>query len=115
MTKLAGVLLALTALANGQTCDRTCLNKTVDEYLAAMVAHDPSRVHFSARVKFVQNTVPKEPGEGFWKTASAVPTTFKIYIPDPVAEQVGFMGMMMEGDKPVQLGLRLKIRNGQII
>jgi hypothetical protein len=115
MTKVAGILLTLTALASAQTCDRACLSKTVDEYLAAMVAHDPSRVHFSARVRFVENTVPKEPGEGFWKTASAGPGAFRIYVPDPVAEQIGFIGMMMEGDKPVELGLRLKIRNGQII
>ncbi len=55
-----------------------------------------------------------KPGEGLWKTASALPTTFKIYVPDPVSEQVGFLGVMQESGKPVMLGLRLKIRNGQI-
>jgi hypothetical protein len=95
-------------------CDRTCLISTVDTYLAAVVAHDPSKVKFSADVKFVENTVPMKPGEGLWKTASALPTTFKIYVPDPVSEEVGFMGVMQESDKPVQLGLRLKIVNGQI-
>jgi hypothetical protein len=95
-------------------CDRTCLINTVDTYLAAVVAHDPSKVKFSADVKFVENTVPMKPGEGLWKTASALPTTFKIYVPDPVSEEVGFMGVMKESDKPVQLGLRLKIVNGQI-
>jgi hypothetical protein len=95
-------------------CDRVCLISTVDTYLAAVVAHDPSRVKFSADLKFVENTVPMKPGEGFWKTASALPTTFKIYVPDPVSEEVGFMGVMKESDKPVQLGLRLKIVNGQI-
>jgi hypothetical protein len=95
-------------------CDRVCLVSTVDTYLAAVVAHDPSQVEFSAGVKFVENTVPMKPGEGLWKTASALPTTFKIYVPDPVSEEVGFMGVMKESDKPVQLGLRLKIVNGQI-
>jgi hypothetical protein len=111
----AGVMAAAGRLqANPKKCDRACLKETVDTYLAAVVAHDPSRVHFSPDVKFVENTVPMKPGDGLWKTASAVPTTFKIYVPDPVSEQIGFLGMMMENDKPIQLGLRLKIVNGQI-
>ena len=96
------------------TCDRACLISTVDTYLAAVVAHDPSKVKLSPDVKFVENTVPMKPGDGLWKTASALPTTFKIYVPDPVSEQVGFLCVMMENDKPVELALRLKIQNGQI-
>jgi len=95
-------------------CDRACLIATVDTYLGALVAHDPSRVNLSPDVKFVENTVPMKPGDGLWKTASALPTTFKIYMPDPVSEEVGFMGVMKESDKPVELGLRLKIQNGKI-
>jgi hypothetical protein len=95
-------------------CDRACLIATVDAYLGALVAHDPSRVNLSPDVKFVENTVPMKPGDGLWKTASALPTTFKIYVPDPVSEEVGFMGVMKESDKPVELGLRLKIQDGKI-
>jgi hypothetical protein len=99
-------------------CDRACLDKTVDTYIAAMVAHDPSKVAFATDVKFVENTVPMKPGEGLWKTASEGPATFKIYVPDPVAQQVGFLCVMKEhgkdGDKPIQLGLRLKLENGKI-
>ena len=114
-----GVTLAgLSVSANAAKCDRACLEKTVDTYIAAMVAHDPSQVQFATDVKFVENTVPMKPGEGLWKTASEVPATFKIYVPDPVAEQVGFLCVMKErgkdGDKPIQLGLRLKLENGKI-
>ena len=108
-------LLAMTSSASAAKCDRPCLDQTVDSYLAAVVAHDPSRVDFARDVKFVENTVPMKPGEGLWKTASQGPTTFKIYVPDPIAEQVGFIGMLKEGDKPIQLGLRLKLKNGKII
>ncbi|HXS28474.1 MAG TPA: hypothetical protein VN730_12485 [Steroidobacteraceae bacterium] len=95
-------------------CNRACLDHVVDAYLAALVAHDPSRVPIAADAKFVENTKPTIPGEGLWKTASAVPTTFKIYVPDPVAEQVGFLGMMQEDGKPIELALRLKLVNGRI-
>ncbi len=44
-----------------------------------------------------------------------MPTTFKIYVPDPTARQIGFIGIMTEDNKPVQLGLRLKVHNGQIV
>lgn len=101
--------------ANSGPCDRACLKGMVDSYLAALVAHDPTRVPIAPHAKFVENTVPTQPGEGFWKTAQAVPTTFKIYVPDPTARQIGFIGIMTEDNKPVQLGLRLKVHNGQIV
>jgi hypothetical protein len=100
--------------AQSVQCDRTCLNKLVDAYLAAIVAHDPTRVAIAENAKFVENTVPMKPGEGLWKTASETPTTFKIYVPDPVVGQVGFIGMMKDAGKPVQIALRLKTRNGRI-
>ena len=116
------VLLSSGALgaANGPQaasvqCDRACLIMTTNIYLAALVAHDPSIVKFSPDVKFVENTVPMKPGEGLWKTASAIPTTFKIYVPDVVAQQIGFLGVMQENDRPIEIGLRLKIVDGQIV
>ncbi len=121
MQRFAAALLAAVVLsgpAHGalpDPCDRACLKSLVDVYLAALVAHDPSRVPFAGDVKFVENVTPSRPGDGFWMTASAVPTTFKIYVPDPVAQQIGFIGVMQEGDKPVEFGLRLKVRKRQIV
>src|ERR1700733_12448768 len=118
MRPLFGSVIVLSFAAGAATaanCDRACLNKTVDTYIAALVAHDASQVAFASDVKFVENTVPMKPGEGLWKTASEGPATFKIYVPDPVAQQVGFMCLMKEGDKPIQLGLRLKLKNGKIV
>jgi hypothetical protein len=97
-----------------EPCDRTCLNARVDAYLAALVAHDPSRVSIAPGAKFVENITAKKPGEGLWQTASAGPTTFKIYVPDPVSGQVGFIGVVKEADKPIQLALRLKVQGGLI-
>ena len=96
-------------------CDDACLTDAVNSYIAALVAHDPSQVPLSAKLEFVENTVDMKPGEGLWKTASAAPTTFKIYVPDPVSEEVGFMGIMQASDKPILLALRLKIRHGEIV
>src|SRR5579862_6933653 len=85
---LVGVLaIARPAHAAMEKCDRACLIGEMNSYLAAVVAHDPSRVKFSPNVKFVENTVPMKPGEGLWKTATAPPKNFKIYVPDPVSEE----------------------------
>lgn len=95
-------------------CDRACLIKLADDYLAALVAHDPKAVPLAADLKFVENLVPTKAGEGLWATASAAPKSFAIHVPDPVSRQIGFIGMMEESGKPIQLGLRLKFENGRI-
>jgi hypothetical protein len=94
---------------------RPCYDRLVDDYLAALVAHDPSRMAFAPDARFVENIKATKIGEGLWKTASAVPTTFRIYVPDPVSGQVGFMGVMQEAGKPILLGLRLQVFAGHII
>lgn len=95
-------------------CDRGCLNALVDSYFGALVAHDPKKVRIAANARFVENATPMKPGEGLWKSASAVPTTFKIYVPDPVSQQVGFLGVMQENGKPVEVAVRLKLENDEI-
>lgn len=96
-------------------CDNACLTDAVNNYLAALVAHDPAQVPLSSHLEFVENTVDMHPGEGLWKSASALPSTFKIYVPDPVSEEVGFFGVMQASDKPIILALRLKVRHGEIV
>jgi hypothetical protein len=111
---LLAASMGLASAADKPACDRACLNGMADSYLAALVAHDTRKVTLAPDVKFVENVTRMKPGEGLWNTASEVPTTFKIYVPDPVAAQVGFIGVMKEDGKPIQLGLRLKVRNGKI-
>jgi len=96
-------------------CDRTCLIATAKTYLAALAAHDPGKAPLASNLKFVENAEPKNAGEGLWQTASSVPSDFAIFVPDPVSEQIGFIGMLTEGDKPLQLGLRLKVEGGKIV
>jgi hypothetical protein len=36
-------------------CNRACLENLVDQYLTAVVAHDPKRMPFSADVKYTEN------------------------------------------------------------
>ena len=107
-------LLGLAGPASAQSCDRACLIKITDQYLAAVVAHDPSKAPLAAGVVFVENIKRMQPGEGLWKTATGGPTTFRIYVPDVTLEQAGWMGVIQQDGKPMMLALRLKIENGKI-
>jgi len=96
------------------TCDRACLVDMMDQYLAAVVQHNPAGVSIASDVKFVENLNAIPVGKGLWETASAGPTEFKIYVADPVAQEIGFMGVLQDKGKPVLLGARLKRVDGKI-
>jgi hypothetical protein len=89
-------------------CDRACLDTYVDQYLAALVAHDPSRLPLARQVKFTENGQELKLGDGLWGTASGI-GNYKILADDPQAGEVMFMGTMLENGAPIILNLRLKI------
>jgi hypothetical protein len=123
---LAALLLALSAAilfdltpAHASTgpiplnCDRACLENLVNQYLAAVVAHDPKRLPLSQDVRYTENDQLIEIGDGFWKTAEAI-GNYKHYFADPEFGQVAFMGTMREAGAPLLLSLRLRVELGRI-
>lgn len=94
-------------------CDRACLEKVIDDYLAAVVAHDPKRLPLSADVKYTENNQVVAVGDGFWKTAQGL-GNYKHYFADPEFGQVAFMGTMMEAGAPLLMSVRLRIELGRI-
>lgn len=95
------------------SCDRACLEGFMNQYLDAMVAHDPSHLPVTLTVKFTEDDVVLKLGEGLWATASAR-GTYKEYFDDPQAGQVAFFGTMKENGHGIALALRLKIENRRI-
>jgi hypothetical protein len=108
-------LLGLSGTASAQSCDRACLVGLTDQYLAAVVAHDPSKAPLAPGVVFVENVKRMHPGEGLWKTATGGPTSFKIYVPDVTLQQIGWIGVVQQDGKPMMLALRLKVEKGKIV
>ena len=141
-TAVIGMLLcASTSVVAGQrgpaaagACDRACLLGIADTYLAALVAHDPSKAPMAPNAKFSEQAKMLPVGDGLWKSAVEGPTTFKIPVPDPIAGQIGLIVMMKAsasafpappgrggapaaadtGPAAIQLALRLKVQNRQI-
>jgi len=94
-------------------CDRACLEGVMNQYLAAVVAHDPTKVPLSEDVKYTENYQVIKVGDGFWKTAAGL-GNYKHYFADPEFGQVAFMGTMQEAGAPLLLSVRLRIELGRI-
>jgi len=117
--KLAAIItILLQTTASGQkACDRACLENFVDQYMDALIAHDPKKLPMTARVKNTEDGVRLDPGDGFWRTALAK-GSYRIFVSDTEAGQVAFIGTMREVNapmpNPVIIGIRLKIENRQV-
>jgi hypothetical protein len=94
-------------------CDRACLEGLVDQYLNALVAHDPKRLPLAADVKYTEQDQVMDVGDGFWGTVTAV-GGYRHCFADPVEAQIGCMVTMREGDHSLIMGLRLRVQLGRI-
>lgn len=94
-------------------CDRACLEGVLNDVLAAIVAHDPSRLPLSKDVVYTENSQVIDVGDGFWKTAQGI-GNYKHYFADPEFGQVAFMGTMREAGALLLYSLRLRIELGRI-
>ncbi len=99
--------------SKAQSCDRACLVGLTDQYLRALVAHDPKAAPLADTVRFVENIRKLKPSEGLWTTATAGPTRFSIHVPDPVTGKAGWMGMLEQGQGGL-VAIRLKVESGRI-
>ena len=111
MRSTFAVLAAATALVSGAlvaqlsgstgpiplNCDRACLEGVVDQYLKAVVAHDPKAVPLSEDVMYTENYQVVKVGDGFWRTAQGV-GNYRHVFADPEFGQVALMGTMREAN-----------------
>lgn len=94
-------------------CDRKCLYGFVDQYLAALVAKDPSRLPWASTVKFTENNVELKVGDGLWGTVSGLGPA-DLRAADPENGQVAYFGIVEEHGTPGYLALRLRIEDRKI-
>ncbi len=112
---LAGALLCSFGLSGGAraataaagSCDRACLYGLMDQYLKALVAHDPSQLPLSANVKFTENTNTMKIGDGLWQTINSL-GAYTLYAADPSQGNVVYYGTAMENGQLALFAARLK-------
>jgi hypothetical protein len=110
---LLSTLLVQAAAAATVPCGRTCLIGFVDQYLQALIAHDPGRLSVTKDVRFTENTEQLNLGDALWLGASGI-GDYKIYIADRTTSQVGLIGVIIENGAPRLYAMRLKIRDRRI-
>ena len=119
LTAIAGILLASPAFAQSDSCDRACLESTVDRFLDAFIKHDPSMAPLTRTVKFTENGQRLSVGDGSWRSMIGK-GTYRLFVSDPRAGQVAFIGTLREENQqnkdgaPVLIALRLKVERRQI-
>src|SRR5688500_12897081 len=94
-------------------CDRECLRSTLDRYLDAVVAHDPSKAPLVVGFRQTENAINVAPGRGVWKSVTALGNVQRRYF-DAVSGQAGYYGTVMEGDETAVVTVRLRVENREL-
>ena len=102
-----------TSAVAAHDCDRSCLYGFVDRYLDGLVAKDPSRLPWAKMVKYTENNVSLQVGDGLWGTISGKgPEDFRAA--DLQNGQVAYYGVIDERGTKSFLALRLKVEDHKI-
>jgi hypothetical protein len=97
-------------------CDRACLVGIMDGYMDAIFKHDPKAVPpLALDVRMTENTGQMDVGEGMLWRSHVEPTTFNIYIADPVAGQVALQTRLKIEGRNALVAVRLKVDRGKIL
>jgi hypothetical protein len=106
-------LLAVAASASAQDCDRACLESTLDRYVDALVARDPSKLPTARSVVFTENGQRLELGDGLWHTVTGR-GRYALRLSDVERGQAVLMGTIREAEVPTILVVRLKVARRRI-
>ena len=113
---LAGVVVAVGSVgsASAQTnCDRACLRSVLDQYLAAVVKHDPKAAPLIVGFRQTENAINVSPGGGVWKTVTGLGKMQRRYL-DDVTGQAGYYGLVEEGGSVALATVRLRVENRKL-
>jgi hypothetical protein len=119
---LAGAILSLTLVCTAQAqtqtgvthpCDRACLTRVVDAYVAGLIANDPSRVPFAQNAKLTLNDDIVPAARLFWDQAASVQA--RIDIANPRWGDTGTQAVINNADGSQYIyTFRLKVKNSRI-
>jgi len=105
---------------------RRRLYAQLDKVLQALMDHAPEAADLAPGARYTENGRPLAPGEGLWRTASALAIegdglsslgaaspAYRLYFADPVNHEAGYLGSLNEGGKPGVLFLRIRTDGGK--
>lgn len=115
------VVVAIVVAAAGSTsslsaqaaCDRACLRTMLDQYLAAVVKHDPAAAPIVVGFRQTENAINVRPGNGVWKTVTGLGKVQRRYL-DPVSGQAAYYGTVEEGSATAIVTIRVRVENRKL-
>jgi hypothetical protein len=106
-------IFALGSAYGATGCDRACLKTALDQYLNAVLAHNPSGASLAVGYRETENAVVRRPGAGVWGTAKALGKLQRRYF-DTESGQAGYFGTLEEDGGTAVVTLRLKLEDHKI-
>ncbi len=94
-------------------CDRSCLRTMLDQYLNAVIKHDPAAAPLFAGFRQTENAVAVRLGTGMWKTVTGLGKMQRRYL-DPVSGQAAYFGIIEENGVPAIVTIRARVENRKI-
>jgi hypothetical protein len=107
------LVCSVNLFAAANDCDRACLKNSLDQYLNAVVKHDPSAAQLFVGFRQTENAIVVRSTTGVWKTVTGLGKVQRRYL-DPVSGQAGYFGTVEEGSELAIATVRIKVENRKI-
>src|SRR5579864_7224350 len=85
----------------------------LDQYLNAVIKHDPTAAPLFIGFRETDNAVVVRPGTGVWKTVTGLGKLQRRYL-DPVSGQAAYFGIVEEGSEQAIVTVRVKVEHRKI-
>ena len=99
--------------ATGSNPERAEMIALTDAVLDLFVGRSHADARLARDLRYTENSQLLDVGDGFWATCSGR-GRYRQYAIDLHAMQAGFIGVMLENDRQVLFGMRLKLRGQEI-
>lgn len=104
---------AAPGFAAANDCDRNCLKTALDQYLNAVIKHDPSAAPLFVGFRQTENAVVVRNATGVWKSVTGLGKLQRRYL-DPVSGQAGYFGIVEEQNGSAIVTVRVKVEQRKI-
>ena len=94
-------------------CGRACLRTALDQYLNAVVAHNPSGAPLFGGFRQTENAVVVKLGSGVWKSVTGLGKVQRRFM-DTVSGQAAYFGIVEEGASSAIATARIRVEDNKI-
>jgi hypothetical protein len=113
---LVSVLVAMGGVGSASAqavCDRACLRMLLDQYLTAIIKHDPKAAPLAVGFRQTENAINVPPDGGVWKTVTGLGKMQRRYL-DAVSGQAGYYGLVEENGNVALATVRLRVERRRL-